>query len=253
MSESLELHGLTALITGGTRRIGFAIAEECARAGANVVMNYVHDEARAAKSIAIIEARAGRAIAVQADVRDARQVDEMVGAAVTRFGGVDILVNSAAIRPHCAFPDLSLSAWQDVLSVILDGAYNCVQACAPYLIRSGRGAIVNMGGLMAELGNARAIHVSAGKSGLIGLTRALAQHFGPLGVTVNCVTPGSIVADDDDDDEERRGRAEAASNIPMRRCGTPQDVASVVRAIVGPGFRFFTGQNVHLNGGSFMA
>jgi len=251
MIDGAELGGLTVLITGGTRRIGFAIAAECARAGANVVMNYVRDQERAGKSVSAIEARGGRALAVQADVRQPGQVEKMVKVAVERFGSVDVLVNSAALRPHSALSELSLAAWHDVLGIILDGAFICARACAPHLVRSGRGAIVNIGGLVAERGNAQAVHVSAAKSGLIGLTRALARHFGPLGVTVNCLTPGCIL--DDDDEAERRARASPTEAIPMGRPGSPQDVAGVVRALVGPGFRFYTGQNLHLNGGSFMA
>ena len=251
MTEDQELSGLTALVTGGTRRIGLAIATECARAGANIVINYAGDHVQATTAVQAIEALGGRVMAVQADVRDSRQVDGMVAKALGRFGGVDILVNNAAKRPHSTLQALSLAAWHDVVHLILDGSFLCAKACEPYLSRTGRGSIVNIGGLVAQLGNVEAPHVSAAKSGLVGLTRALAQHFGPLGVTVNCLTPGSIVAEEDD--AERRGRAFSLEQIPMRRVGTPQDVAGAVRALVGPQFRFLTGQNLHLNGGVFMS
>jgi 3-oxoacyl-[acyl-carrier protein] reductase len=251
MIEEQELGGLTVLVTGGTRRIGLAMALECARAGANVVVNYAGDHVQAATAVQAIEALGGRALAVHADVRDGLQVTRLVTTAVDHFGGVDILINNAARRPHAKLSGISLADWHDVLDLIIDGAFLCAKECERHLPRTGRGAILNIGGLVAQLGNGDAPHVSAGKSGLIGLTRALAQHFGPLGVTVNCLTPGSIVAADDD--AERRGRAPSVDKIPLRRVGTPQDIAGAARAIVGPRFRFLTGQTVHINGGVFMS
>ena len=246
-----ELEGLVALITGGSRRIGLAIGRELARGGAAIVVNYAHDAAQAAEAVRAIEADGGKALAIRADVGDPEAVKAMVDEAAAAFGGLDILVNNAASRPHMALAEISLEEWHRVLNLALDGAFLCAQACEPWLGKTGRGSIVNIGGLVAQTGNAKTLPVSAAKMGLVGLTRSLAHHFGPAGVTVNCLTPGSISAEEDD--AERRTRSFPLDAIPMRRLGTPQDVAGAVRALAGPAFRYVTGQILHLNGGVYMA
>lgn len=251
MSTARELDGLVALVTGGSRRIGLAIARELAAAGAKIAINYAHDDAQAVRAVRVIEESGGRAIAVRADVSDAAQVQAMVARAAGELGGIDILINSAAWRPHTALGDLSLEEWHRVLGITLDGAFLCAQACETHLARSGRGSIVNIGGLMAQQGHSKTLPVSAAKMGLVGVTRSLAHHFGPLGVTVNCLAPGSIAAEEDD--IARRARQHPLDEIPLRRNGSPLDVARAVRALVGPPFRFLTGQTIHLNGGIYMA
>jgi 3-oxoacyl-[acyl-carrier protein] reductase len=251
MSMPMELDGLIALVTGGSRRIGLAIGRELAVAGATIVVNYAHDEAQAERAVRAIEADGGRALAIRADIGDPPQVKAMVERAVAELGGIDILINNAASRPHGELAGLSLGDWHRVLGVALDGAFLCAQACEAHLVRSGRGSIVNIGGLVAQMGHSKTLPVSAAKMGLVGLTRSLAHHFGPLGVTVNCLAPGSIGSQEDD--AERRARQHPLESIPLRRIGSPQDVARAVRALVGPAFRFLTGQTIHLNGGIYMA
>ena len=121
----------------------------------------------------------------------------MFDAASEQLGGVDILVNNAAKRPHSGLSELTLEEWHGVTDIVLDGTFLCAQAAERSLVRSGRGAIINIGGLFATLGAPHTPHVSAAKMGLIGMTRSLATYFGPQGVTVNCVVPGSVAAPDD--------------------------------------------------------
>ena len=244
-----SLHGLVALITGGSRRIGLAVARELALAGADIAINYSSDTAQADAAAAEIVALGRRAIAVQADVRDAAAVGSMIERIERELGGLDILVNNAARRPHSTLADISIEDWHAVVDLVLDGSFLCAKLADGLLARSGRGAIVNMGGLFALIGGAETPHVSAAKMGLIGVTRSLAQHFGPKGVTVNCVVPGSIGASDDP--PERATRHQPIERIPMRRIGTPEDIARAVRALVGPDFRYVTGQTIHVNGGLY--
>ncbi len=244
-----DLDGLVALVTGGSRRIGLAIARDLAEAGAHVVISYVADREAAASAVETIRARGRQAIAVRADVRIPEQVQAMIQTIAGHFGRLDILVNSAALRSSLPLPDMTLAQWHDATDVVLDGAFLCAQAAEALLTASGHGTIVNIGGLTANVGAARSPHVSTAKMGLVGLTRSLALHFGPSGVTVNCVVPGSIAAIEDLPD--RTTRYAPLETIPMRRYGTPEDLAGVVRAVVGPAFRWVTGQAIQVNGGAF--
>lgn len=249
MTESLK--GCVALVTGGSRRIGLAIARELAVAGADIAINYANEEAQAEIAVREIQALGRRAVAVRADIRDRDKVAAMVKIAARDLGGLDILVNNAARRPHSNLSELTLQEWHEVTDIVLDGTFLCAQAAEHWLVRRGRGAIVNIGGLFGMLGTANAPHVGAAKMGLIGITRSLATHFGSKGVTVNCVVPGSVAAPDDP--PERASRHQPLDTIPMRRLGSPDDIARVVRALAGPDFRYVTGQTIHVNGGLFRA
>lgn len=244
-----ELEGRVALVTGAGRNIGRNMALEFARAGAAVIVNARSSQAEADAVVADITAAGGKARAVMADVSDPEAVNALVAAAVGHFGGIDILVNSAAIRRETAFEKLDFVEWRKVVSIILDGAFLTAHAALPYLKKSSQGAIINIGGLSAHTGAAGRTHVIAAKAGLSGFTRALAHDLASDGITVNCVSPGMI-------DTVREG-GEPAHHIgklpPVGRRGTPEEVASLVRYLGGPAARYITGQTIHINGGVFMA
>ncbi len=199
-----------------------------------------------------IAAAGGRAVAALGDVTDPAFVDRLIGTAVDRFGGVDLLINNAAVRSETPFDQLDFAEWREVLSIILDGAYLTSRAALPHLSRSGRGAIVNIGGLSAHTGAAGRAHVVTAKAGLAGLTRALAHDLAPRDITVNCVAPGMI-----DTVRERtaaRDPSHHARHQPLRgQRGAPEDIAGCVRYLCGPAARYITGQTIHVNGGIFMA
>jgi 3-oxoacyl-[acyl-carrier protein] reductase len=245
-----ELAGRVAIVTGAGRNIGRGIAFALADGGAAVVVN-VRSNLKEAEAVAgEIERAGGKALGVAADVADGAAVQKMVAAAAARFGGVDILVNNAAVRAEQPFENMTLEQWRAVTSIILDGAFNCVQACLPYLKKSGAGAIVNIGGLSAHTGAARRPHVVTAKAGLIGFTRALAHELAGDKIRVNTVTPGLMAA------PRPAGRPEPQHHSLVHalvgRRGQPDDIASAVRFICGPGAAFITGQNIQVNGGTYL-
>jgi 3-oxoacyl-[acyl-carrier protein] reductase len=242
-----ELAGKVALVTGGARNIGRAIALDLAEGGAAVAVVVRADMAAADAVVREIEARGGRAIAIRADVTEPADVTRAVATTVERFAGLDILVNNAAIRPEAPLEQISLEAWRRVLAVTLDGPFLLAQAALPALERAN-GTIVNIGGLTAYTGAPHRAHVVAAKAGLDGLTKALAVELAPRGITVNLVAPGLI--------ETQRAGAEPehrkTRTPPLGRRGRPEDVSAWVRHLAGPSGRYLTGQTIHVNGGAFL-
>jgi len=251
MADASELTGKVALVTGGARNIGRAISRALAAGGAAVVVNANSSREDAERTVAMIRSAGSRAALHFADVTSSGAVAAMVEAAVREFGRLDILVNNAAVRAETPFAEMKLEDWRRVISVVLDGAFICTQTCLPHLIRSGGGAVVNIGGMTAHKGAAGRAHVVAAKAGLAGMTRALALDLAPHGITVNCVVPGTI--------ETVRGLPGAPERPahrqglpPVGRRGDPDEVAAAVRFLCGPGARYITGQSVHVNGGGYM-
>jgi 3-oxoacyl-[acyl-carrier protein] reductase len=245
-----ELHGRAALVTGAGRNIGREIAITLAAAGASVSVNARSNRAEADAVVAEIKAAGGSAIAVLGDVVDQAAVAAMVGATVKAFGRLDILVNCAAIRKEGALETMSYEQWREVLGVILDGAFHCTKAALPHLKASGQGAIINIGGVSAHTGAKHRAHVVTAKSGLIGLTKALAHDFSGDKITVNCVVPGLI-------NTNRDPNAPLPSHHNVNRTlvghlGASSDIANAVRYLVGPGARYVTGQTIHVNGGAYL-
>jgi 3-oxoacyl-[acyl-carrier protein] reductase len=246
----VELAGRVAIVTGAGRNIGRAIALALADAGAAVVVNTRQNRREAEGVVGEIERAGGKAIAIVTDVTDADAVNEMAAAAAVQLGRIDILVNNAAVRVEQAFDRMTLAQWRAVTAVILDGAFNCAQACLPHLRRAGGGVIVNIGGLSAHTGAARRLHVITAKAGLLGLTRALAHELAPDKIRVNTVTPGLMAT------PRAAGAPEPEHHSRIQgllgRRGLPEDIAAAVRFLCGPGASFITGQNIYVNGGSFL-
>ncbi|MCH8096655.1 MAG: SDR family oxidoreductase [Proteobacteria bacterium] len=245
------LEGKVALITGSVRRNGRAMALALANDGAAIVV-HARNSADEAHAVAReIEASGGRAMVHLADVADEAAVQGMIDAIVAKFGRLDILINNAANRNQVPLAELTLESWNEVMGVILGGAFLCSRAAIPHMIAGGGGTIINIGGLTGHTGAHDRAHVITAKAGLVGLTKALAVEFGAKGITVNCVVPGQI-----------GGARSATSGIPapkpggdenvVGRMGTFEEVAAMVRTLCLPTGAYITGQTIHVNGGRFM-
>jgi len=251
MTPGKELAGKVAIVTGAARNIGRAIARSLASGGATVMVNAKTSREQAQETVAMIEKAGGKAAVHIADVTDARAVAEMVEATVKRFGRIDALVNNAAVRMETPFGEIKLEDWRRVLSIVLDGAFICTQACLPHMIKAGGGTVINIGGLTGHRGATGRAHVIAAKSGLAGMTKAVALDLAPHHITVNCVVPGTI--------DSQRGLpgvperpAHRTAPPPIGRRGEPEEVAAMVRMLCGPDARYITGQAIHVNGGGYM-
>lgn len=248
MTTPKELEGSVALVTGGAKNIGRAIALELAEAGAHVAI-LTRSDADAADAV-VGEARR-RGVSAErylADVTDETAVRRTVSEIGARFGRLDVLVNNAALRNEQPFADMTLEQWRDVLTVTLDGAFLCSHAALPLLLASGCGAVVNIGGLTAYTGAPERAHVVTAKAGLGGFTRALASELAARNVTVNLVAPGLI--DTIRDGAKPHHHRKSATLVGRR--GLPEEVAALVRYLAGPRARFVTGQTMHVNGGAYL-
>lgn len=241
-----SLAGRTALVTGASRNIGREIALSLSRAGANIVVNTLQDAAAAEAVAREIRDEGGNAIVAVADVVDRNQVDDMVNAARQAFGRVDILVANASARGLIDFLDMDHETFRRVIDISLDGTFHLAQATLPMMVEAGWGRIVTLGGISWHVGLNRRAHNLAAKSGLTGLTRALAVEFGDKGITVNMVSPGMI-------ETVRPASAGAlpprSSQPPVGRSGTVAEIASSVRFLCDPAQAYITGQIIHVNGG----
>jgi 3-oxoacyl-[acyl-carrier protein] reductase len=249
MTTNNEFSGKVALVTGAGRNIGRAIALTLAAGGAMVAVN-TRASREEAEAVALeIRQAGGRAQVYLADVADARAVQAMVDEIIGRFGRVDILVLNASVRKEVRFTEMTFEEWRTVMSISLDGSFHCIKACLPSMIEAGGGHIITVGGDTALSGAVGKVHSSAAKSGLAGMTRALARELAQHGIRVNCVSPGSI---NTTRPAHRSARPSPGSHIPIGRHGEPEEIAATVRFLCGPGAGFITGQTLHVNGGTLM-
>jgi 3-oxoacyl-[acyl-carrier protein] reductase len=246
-----ELKGRVAIVTGSGRNIGRSIALALAAGGASVVINARSNHAEADAVVREIESGGGRAVAVIGDIAETATAEKLAAAAVKNFGGIDFLINNAAIRKEKPLDQVTFDEWREVHSIILDGAFHCLKACLPHLRQSGAGAVVNIGGMSAHGGSKNRVHVITAKSGLVGFTKALAHDLAADNVTVNYLSPGLIHTAREAGVPEPQHH-QIHSTLSGKR-GTADDIASVVRFLCGPGARYITGQTIHANGGAYLA
>lgn len=239
----MEISGKAALVTGGARRVGRALALALADAGADVIINFNASAEDAAATVADIETRGRRAVAIQADVAQAQDVARLIAGAERALGRLDILVNNASLFERTPLPQISEAEWDRVLGVNLKGPFLLSQAAAPLLARDGGGAIINIVDLSALQPWPSFAHHAVSKAGLLHLTRVLARALAPA-VRVNSIAPGTVLPPDGTTGEEGSERR------VIRREGEPADVAAALLYLVRSDF--VTGENLIVDGGRML-
>lgn len=247
-NKSGELAGKVALVTGGARNIGRAISMELAAAGAAVAVNTRNSVGDGEAAVKAIRDAGGDAELFVADIGDAAAAKAMVASALKRFGRIDFLVLNASVRTEKPFLELSYDEWRTPLTITLDGAFHLAQACIPSMLENGGGALVTLGGTQSLSGAARRVHGSVAKHGLVGLTRGLAREFADRGIRANCIAPGQM----DTTRANARSVRPAVDNIPMKRKGDPEEIATTVRFLCSPAASYITGQTIYVNGGQML-
>jgi 3-oxoacyl-[acyl-carrier protein] reductase len=247
-----ELDGKIALVTGASRGIGRAIAVALGQRGAKVIVNYTANEAAAGEAVAAVQAVGGTAVSRRFDVSDPVAVDAAIRE-IAAEGGLHILVNNAGIAVNGLVLGGKDADWKRAIDVNLNGTYYCTRAALrPLLKARDAGRIINITSITAETGSAGQAPYVAAKAGVIGLTKTLAREYASRGITVNAVSPGYIDTDMTAADLPAARREELLKTIPLGRVGAPEDVASAVAYLAGPGAAYVTGQVLRVNGGLFM-
>jgi 3-oxoacyl-[acyl-carrier protein] reductase len=241
----------TALITGAGRNIGRACALDLARDGYNLAINGSTNRAACEEVAAEANRFGAGTLVVMGDVGSPDDCARIAQATIDHFGGVDVLVNNAAIRPGKPFLEMTEAEWRRVMAVDLDAAVWLTRACLHGMVERKWGRIVNFTGMNAMQGNGGRAPVSVAKHGVWGLTKALAREYGHTGVTVNAISPGPIAGDREKDDPASvKHRQDTVSRVPAGRMGTAGEVSAAVRLLVSDAGAFINGQMIQVNGGA---
>ncbi len=247
----MKLKDRTALVTGGSRGIGRAIALSLAEEGADVAINYVASESAAADVAEQIRKMGRRALLARADVADYPDTFRMAQDVLREFGHLDILVNNAGINSDKTFVKMDHAAWRKVLAINLDGVFNCTKVFLDQMLTQSFGRVVNITSVIGQIGNFGQANYAASKAGVAAFTKSLAKELAAKGITVNAVAPGfvetdMIIAIPD------KVKTKLLDQIPMRRFGKSEEVARACVYLCSQDGDYITGAELSINGGLFM-
>lgn len=246
-----ELSGRIAVVTGGSRGIGKAIALELAENGANVVINYSKDSKGAQEVAENIRNKGIDCLTIKANVSFASEVENMVETIIERYGRIDILVNNAGITRDSLLARMKEKDWDDVIDINLKGVYNCTKSVVKIMMKQRWGRVVNISSVVGITGNPGQTNYSAAKAGIIGFTKSCARELASRGITFNAVAPG-FIRTDMTDKLRNEIKKELESKIPVGRLGKPEDVAHTVLFLVSSKADYITGQVINVDGGMVM-
>jgi len=244
----MTLENQTCVVTGASRGIGRAIAEELGSHGAEVAVNYRSSEEAAYEAVDAIEAAGGTAVPARADVADLEAVRAMRSSVIDTFGEVDVLVNNAGITVDRTFENMTREDWERVIDVNLGGVFNCTKAFFDDIRTADCGRLINISSVVGQQGNYGQANYATTKSGLFGFTRTIALELARSGSTANCVAPGFTETDMLEDVPERV-REQILERIPLNRFAAVEDVTGIVRFVASEESSYMTGQILGVNGG----
>ena len=250
MTDAKPLAGRVAVVTGGTRGIGLAIARLLADDGASVVVSG-RDPGRLESAAKELEALGASALAVAADAAKREDVDRVVEAARERFGRIDVLVNNAGITRDQLLVRMKDDDWDTVMETNLRGVFLMTRAVGKVMMRQKSGRMINISSTAGAMGNAGQVNYSAAKAGVIGLSKAAARELAHWNILVNVVAPG-LIETDMTAGISAEAREGLLQQVPLKRIGTAREVAEVVRFLAGDAAGYITGQVIHVNGGLYM-
>ena len=243
----MTLAGKVCLVTGGSRGIGRGICMELARDGAHIIVNYSSDEKAAAVAVSEVKRLGTKARMYKADVSSFVQVSKMIEDVYNEFGRIDVLINNAGVAKDTLILRMTEEDWNKVIDINLKGIFNTSKACVKYMVKQKEGKIINLSSIVGIYGNAGQVNYAAAKAGIIGFTKSLAKELGSRGITVNAVAPGFIKTDMTLSLLNKDTKI--SDKIPLKRIGTPEDVANVVAFLASKKADYVTGQVLSIDGG----